>query len=516
MGENGFHRLSHGHLDLVLVADVNLYGTRMATASSDHRVKVWDRSEKTGQWIVIDVWPAHDAEVTDVKWTSPYVGEHLGSIGEDGRLRIWHEDVAEAANSGRRFKKVFEQTTATGVPYMCLDFKSIGSETHLAVITRDGYLSVCEPVDHDDLSAWRVMWSDYLCRTPSRAEETGFRLSWHHEKLPASGAVLAGLDRKSLSLAVAVGDVVKVFRTDKDRKFYTAAILEGAKSLVRDVSWADGSMRGFDLIAAASKDGFVRIYEVHTPGVSSLTASSDAKAFESDGKPTRTISARTVKSGIGAGLAGGARGKRDERTSVLGAIKQEPKLVAELATHGGAPWRVNWSSIGDLLVSTGDDGSVRMWKKAVDGKWMEAAIVDAISGDDNVKSLWPVDANGTKKHRKDLTPDEVKLVKATKEWTKYNNIQKWLGGEKLEETGQYKIELVMSCFDEEGMNLAPENDMTDMYDLDGFAPHAVVENWSLVAFDDKYADRAIGGQTAEQGTYVKIFRHLREAHGVPT
>ncbi|KAK5721904.1 hypothetical protein LTR15_006498 [Elasticomyces elasticus] len=511
MGETGFHRLSHGHLDLVLVADVNLYGTRMATASSDHRVKVWDRSEKTGQWIVIDVWTAHDAEVTDVKWISPYVGEHLGSIGEDGRLRIWHEDVAEAANSSRRFKKVFEQTTATGVPYMCLDFKSIGSETYLAVITRDGYLSVCEPVDHDDLSAWRVMWSDYLCRTPSRAEETGFRLSWHHEKLPASGAVLAGLDRKSLSLAVAVGDIVKVFRTDKDRKFYTAAVLEGAKGLVRDVSWANGSMRGFDVIAAASKDGFMRIYEVHTLGSSSLPASSDAKAIEADGRPTRTVSARTVKSGIGAGLAGVARGKRDERAGVLGAIKQEPKLVAELATHGGAPWRVNWSTIGDLLVSTGDDGSVRMWKKAVDGKWMEAAIVDAITGHDTInilsqghldgtvaraklrklgafywdadlQSLWPVPVDGTKKSTNEMTAEEVKLVKATKEWIKYKNIQKWcesnlytnrhtisLGdrkvvgvlrteddlcssravyagwsARKLEETDQYRVELIVS------------------------------------------------------------------------
>ncbi|KAK3063412.1 hypothetical protein LTR53_018917, partial [Teratosphaeriaceae sp. CCFEE 6253] len=172
---------------------------------------------------------------------------HLGTIGEDGLARIWQEDVGAAFNSGKRFRKIFEQTTATGVPYMSLDFKNIGTETYLAVITRDGYLSVCEPVDHDDLSAWRIMWSDYLCKTPSRTEETGFRLSWHEEKLPAWPAILAGLDRKSLSLAAAVGDVVKVFRTDKDRKFYTAAILEGSKALVRDVSWANGSVRGFDM-----------------------------------------------------------------------------------------------------------------------------------------------------------------------------------------------------------------------------------------------------------------------------
>ncbi|KAK3088946.1 hypothetical protein LTR53_019876, partial [Teratosphaeriaceae sp. CCFEE 6253] len=72
MAQDGFHRFSHGHLDLVLATAFNLYGTRMATASSDHRVKVWDRNDQTGQWIVIDVWTAHDAEVTDVKWNGPY------------------------------------------------------------------------------------------------------------------------------------------------------------------------------------------------------------------------------------------------------------------------------------------------------------------------------------------------------------------------------------------------------------------------------------------------------------
>ena len=372
----GFHRYSHGHRDLVLAQSSNFYGTRIATASADHRVKVWDRNDKTSQWVVTDVWVAHDAEVTDVKWNGPFVGEHIATIGEDGLLRIWQEDLNQVANSGRRFKKIFEQVTATGVPYMSLDFKDIGTETFLAVITRDGFLSVLEPEDHDDLSTWRIMWTDYLCKTPPRTEETGFRLSWHKEKLPASSAVLAGLDRKSLSIAVAVGDVVKVFRTDKDRKFYTAAVLEGAKGLVRDVSWANGSMRGFDVIATAGKDGFLRIYELHTPGVGLISGANDTRTAESRSPaPFQSPSVKPAKSGIGAGLAGGAKGKRDETTNAPGAIRQEARLVAELEMYG--PWRVSWSPMADLLISSGDDGAVRLWKKAVDGKWLEAAEIDA-------------------------------------------------------------------------------------------------------------------------------------------
>lgn len=377
---NGFHRFSHGHQDLLLAVSFNFYGTRMATASADHKVKVWDRNEKSGQWIVTDVWTAHDGEVTDVKWNGPFVGEHVGTIGEDGLVKIWQEDVNEPTNSGRRFKKIFQQLTRTGVPYMCLDFKNFGTETYMAVVTRDGYLTVLEPEDHDDLSAWRVMWPDYLCKTPSRTEETAFRLSWHREKLPAWPAILAGLDRKTLSLAVAVGNIVKVFRTDKDRKFYTAAILEGAQDLVRDVSWANGSMRGFDTIATASKDGHIRIYELYTPGAASLPKSLSGSVTEQNGSQEASPSTRPMRSGIGAGLAGGARGRKDDDAGVPGAVKQEAKLVAEIETHKPNPWRVSWSPHADMLLSTGDDGTTRMWKKSVDGKWVEAVEIDAIGG----------------------------------------------------------------------------------------------------------------------------------------
>lgn len=233
---------------------------------------------------------------------------------------------------------------------MSLDFKNIGTETYLAVISRDGQLTVCEPVDHDNLSEWQIMWQDYLCKTPQRTEETGFRLCWHHEKLPAWPAVMAGLDRKSLSLAVSVMDTVKIFRSDKDRKFYTAAELHGSNSLIRDVAWANGSMRGFDVIATASKDGYVRVYELHTPGVSETTASSRSKQVVevSSGLKSPTYS-KPNQSGIGAGLAGGPRSGRNEEQDRPGRVNQEVKLVAELLAHEGAVWRVEFSQMGKSI-----------------------------------------------------------------------------------------------------------------------------------------------------------------------
>lgn len=373
-----FHRFSPGHTDLILSLSYNFYGTRLATASADHRVKVWDRSKSSGTWSISDTWTAHNAEVTDVSWNGPFVGEHIATIGEDGLLKVWMEDFNEALNTGRRWRRIFERVTGTGMPFMNVEFKAMEMETYLAVTTRDGILEVLEPEEQGDLSSWRVLWSEQMGKGPApKTEETGFRVSWHQEKLPAWPLVLAGLDRKALSLAVAVGKEVRVYRTDRERRFYVSATLEGAKGLVRDVTWANGSMRGFDVIATASKDGFIRVYEVHTPGAGALSTSSAAVNPGSTASTAGTTFGKNTRSGIGAGLAGSARGRRDDSSTAVGALKQEVKLVAELEAHAGSPWRVQWSQMGDALTSTGDDGTVRLWKKAIDGKWLEAMEIDA-------------------------------------------------------------------------------------------------------------------------------------------
>lgn len=62
--EKSFQSFEHGHQDLVLAVDYNFYGTRMVTASSDHHLKVWDRKDQ--DWILIDSWKGHEAEVVGV------------------------------------------------------------------------------------------------------------------------------------------------------------------------------------------------------------------------------------------------------------------------------------------------------------------------------------------------------------------------------------------------------------------------------------------------------------------
>lgn len=68
MASDRFQTFSHGHQDLVLAVDFNYFGTRMVTASSDHRLKVWDK--KDDSWSLVESWKAHDAEIVDVSRTT--------------------------------------------------------------------------------------------------------------------------------------------------------------------------------------------------------------------------------------------------------------------------------------------------------------------------------------------------------------------------------------------------------------------------------------------------------------
>jgi len=139
-------------------------------------------------------------------------------------------------------------------------------------------------------------------------------------------------------------------------------------------------MRGYDILATASKDGAIRIYELSTPasGKGTASGSSAAAATFPSTESSHADTRRNAPSGIGAGLAGATTGRETQREHEQhpGRITQLARLTDELVDHHGAVWRVAFSQMGDLLVSTGDDASIRTWKKAVNGQWAEYAEIE--------------------------------------------------------------------------------------------------------------------------------------------
>ncbi|KAL2815684.1 nuclear pore protein [Aspergillus granulosus] len=369
---SAFADFDTGHRDLVTVTKFNFYGNRIVTASSDHRMKVWD--QKDGEWQLTDTWRAHDAEIRDATWNGPFTGQHIGSVGEDMKCKIWQEDVTQPPNSGRRFRAIFRMTAPQRHPFVSIDFRNIDLESWFAVITRDGFLRVMEPVSPDSLADWQTVDEFRVCTAPQRGEETSFKVQFHHDPTDITHSILPSWDRKSLSLVVAAMDSIKVYRTDTNRRFYHAIELTGHGGLVRDISWANGSVRGYDLIASGCKDGFVRVFEVHT----SLSCNSSRESDRNHTPSSASRSSRTtVQSGIGSALANRAPTSMTSRSTTGDSqFKHFFKEVACIDSKHLDVWQVEFSYAGDCLISSGDDGVVRFWKKALSGEWLEYAETD--------------------------------------------------------------------------------------------------------------------------------------------
>ncbi|KAI5307176.1 epoxide hydrolase, soluble (sEH) [Ascosphaera pollenicola] len=417
-----FADFSSGHQDAVTVTRFNFYGNRILTASSDHHVKVWDQDPKSSEWTLTDTWRAHDAEVRDAAWNGPFTGQHIGTVGEDMKFKLWQEDTTQPRNSGRRFFCCFRLTSPVRAPYVSLDFRNIALESWLALITRDGLLTVLEPVNPDTLSEWQQIDQFRVCAEPARGDETSFKLQFHRDPMDMTHVLHPGWDSRSLSLVVAAMDTVKIYRTDANRKFYHAFELSPHNELVRDVSWASGSIRGFDLIASGCKDGKVRVWEVYTTVNDKNNTRLQAENQRNDGR-TQQIS--TLTAGLGSPVSSSVssnlprampnvnsqyvgqhqqqQASQSNIASALALSSRSPNPYAPMPTPGTLTprpgdrdgifshtakqvacidsqhldvWQVEFSQAGDCLLSSGDDGMVRFWKRSVDGEWLEFAEAD--------------------------------------------------------------------------------------------------------------------------------------------
>ena len=284
-----------------------------------------------------------------MKWNGVLTGQILGSIGEDLKLKIWQEDEAQAHKGGRRFKCIFSQSAAHQVNYVSLDFKSIRHESYLALVTRDGLVSLSEPVRQDFFDDWKELDQFWVAGGRIiRGGETSFKVSFQHSSRPNYSSLVAGLNDSALSLAVVSMDLVKLYRIikpdDNTYRFQSPVVeLHGPRGLVRDVAWSPASWMVNDIIATASNDGYIRIYEVSTPQTESRTLTIKGPVTNSPdfaSPPSSTYS--HAPSGIATSIAGASRSL--SKVSVDGdndgQIPHEWKLADEIKQEG--VWRVEW------------------------------------------------------------------------------------------------------------------------------------------------------------------------------
>ncbi|KHN94220.1 WD40/YVTN repeat-like-containing domain protein [Metarhizium album ARSEF 1941] len=394
--------LQHGHKDLVQAIAFNTYGDRCATGSVDGKIRVFNR-HKDGTWRLCDTWTAHGGEVLELQWLPATIYPNLvASLGIEGWFRLWAEDPSAAP--GRRFcarsgagRPAFD-TRSTRAPYRSFSMKHNEDtrHTYLALLATDGRLTVYENDQPENLSEYTSIDEFSICNRPNRGEEVSFKVRFDPNPEPCYTALRAGVGADALGLVVAGMSAVKIYRSrdvvtasygvaQTQKEFYLAAEIHGHRGLVRDVAWAPGNIRGYDMVATACQDGYARVFRVDTPfdgndgkswSAGDLLKSTGRASSPSRDSPTKdgpgekhnlhpsTLSASLAKSGNA--------GER-QWSGQPGQVHHTYREISRLDSHRTPVWRVGFDDDGQIFGSTGDDGRLLFYRQTPDGVWAKSS-----------------------------------------------------------------------------------------------------------------------------------------------
>ncbi|KAM0344220.1 hypothetical protein ACHAPU_007746 [Fusarium lateritium] len=414
--------LQHGHKDLVQAVAFNTYGDRCATGSVDGKIRVFNR-HKDGTWRLCDTWTAHGGEILEIQWLPATVYPNLiASLGIEGWFRLWAEDPSAAP--GRRFctgragngKPAFD-TRSNKAPYRSFSMKHNEEtrHTYLALLATDGRLTVYENDQPENLSEYGSIDEFSVAPKPNRGEELAFRVRFDPNPEPCYTALRAGVPSDSLGLVVAAMDTVKVYRSrdivatsigvqSTQKEFYLAVELTGHRGLVRDVAWASGNIRGYDVIATACQDGYARVFRIETPyseddgkswSATDLLRSAPHVTTRDSTPQTRTNGTATPTekqavtpqlqpshsyhqhqhhpSTLSASLAKSGSHNDRQWSGQPGQVKHKFQEISKLDNHRTPVWRVGFDDDGQILGSTGDDGRLLCYRQTPNGAWAKSS-----------------------------------------------------------------------------------------------------------------------------------------------
>jgi WD40 repeat protein len=132
---------------------------------------------------------------------------------------------------------------------------------------------------------------------------------------------------------------------DNMRRWHKVESITGVVDAVHDIAFAPNVGRSYHLLGIATKD--VRILSV--------------KAVQSPQDANTTLNGSAMST--------------TQQTQALTLPKYEVKQVAHFEEHGAQVWRVAWNITGTILASSGDDGSVRLWKSNYLDSWKNVAVI---------------------------------------------------------------------------------------------------------------------------------------------
>lgn len=238
-----------GHKEMVHDAQLDYYGKRLATASSDRSIRIFEILPNQEHKLVEQL-NGHDGPVWQVAWAHPKFGMLLASCSYDGKVCLWKEQPANQWN------KVFEQSLSQ----QQVSVNSISWAPHtvglvLAAACSDGSVWVFTHRDDQQWDSVKFPAHHTACHAVSWCCDNSSVLAAQQPDGPLKQLVTGGGD-----------NCVKAWRCGVNGQWELDCNLGAHRDWVRDVACAPSLGLPRNTVASCSEDKTVAIWQKEQGG----------------------------------------------------------------------------------------------------------------------------------------------------------------------------------------------------------------------------------------------------------
>ncbi|KAL1923406.1 uncharacterized protein VTP21DRAFT_8386 [Calcarisporiella thermophila] len=244
------HVLETQHEDMIHDAQLDYYSKKLATASSDRTIRVFEVDGERHR--LIETLRGHDGPVWQVSWAHPKFGNMLASCSYDGKVFIWREQNGAWS---RVKDHVVHTASVNSVAWAPHELGCI-----LACGSSDGKVSIVTLKEDGT-------WDSAVFE----AHAIGCNaVTWAPATIPGALVQVTGASPNANSVkrfaSAGCDNLIKIWSFKEDSKSWKEEdVLDGHVDWVRDVAWAPNIGLPRSYLASCSQDKTVLIWTQDGP-----------------------------------------------------------------------------------------------------------------------------------------------------------------------------------------------------------------------------------------------------------